>query len=868
MFPTNEDIPVLIDTTESKKFSGVTDDYAEFLQSSGITYQIVDYYLQVGEITKVQGWILHLSVIISQVQQLLELVIPLLSKENVAFKIPMNKGMAHDLLTGDLGIPQLGKVITIYPEDDAQALCIARKLIGETKHFEGPRVLTDVRLGSVVFTRYGGIVPIIRFGAEGNKEKYIYDIQGQLIRDPYSIPFLLPVGVQWPFGELVSYALPATKKTLRNVYKPISYLKTEPRGSVMLGLYLKNLFRVKKCVIKQGFRNMASDLAGRDIQDRLVWQYKLYQQLAGVIPMPAIFDQFQEEEGTYLVMEYIQGESLLNKLTKLNPQHTRWQDLSVSIQLKIVDYLITIVSIVSRLHERGYVHRDVVPVNFILDKKDRIFLIDNELTYSLSENYPAPPFDLGTAGFMSPEQQAIETPTIKEDIYGLGGTMLESLTGLTPVKFNTADTAFLFESLCFFIGNQPLASMITACLHHDPGRRPDTPLIYAVLTQYRKTLDANPPARKTHAEYPTTKLTQVQSLITASLKGLTKPPIAYINDIWYSLKPGLENVVGVKQKEYSVAPGLTKGLAGICYMLARAHRSGVQTESCKIGFHQSWEVLERHFLQEEGALSPGFYMGTAGIALALSQCIASGLLNDTPSIRERITYCLDIQPIAPDLANGLAGQGITLLQCQDHVIQDIFPRLLGNVADRIIGLQQKDGSWKVEQVSSFGYGVTGITWFLLAYLSVHRNTVIQSKAEKALQWILKKEKGQRGDVLTFIKAYQVLQEIRYKKRAEAGLSVLASHPVNVDFTQQSGLAGLGELYLEAAKVLNQEAWQQRANWIAHVFQHTFFQIEKGSGYWVMEENNGPTADFMHGNSGVIHFLLRYSHPSIGYRFLQ
>ncbi len=119
-------------------------------------------------------------------------------------------------------------------------------------------------------------------------------------------------------------------------------------------------------------------------------------------------------------MQYITGTSLYNKLKEINSISKSWHDLTISESVQLLTYLIQIVIAISNLHKKGYVHRDIVPVNFLIDKSEKLFLIDLELTYSLRENKPSPPFTLGTPGFASPEQQAISRPTTKEDIYGLG----------------------------------------------------------------------------------------------------------------------------------------------------------------------------------------------------------------------------------------------------------------------------------------------------------------------------------------------------------------------------------------------------------------------------------------------------------------
>ena len=68
-----------------------TEDYSSILKFYGLEFKKVDYYLQVGELKTVQGWILHLSVVISKIPDLLESVVPFLTEGNIPFKIVMDK---------------------------------------------------------------------------------------------------------------------------------------------------------------------------------------------------------------------------------------------------------------------------------------------------------------------------------------------------------------------------------------------------------------------------------------------------------------------------------------------------------------------------------------------------------------------------------------------------------------------------------------------------------------------------------------------------------------------------------------------------------------------------------------------------------
>ena len=76
------------------------------------------------------------------------------------------------------------------------------------------------------------------------------------------------------------------------------------------------------------------------------------------------------------------------------------------------------------------------------------------------------------------------------------------------------------------------------------------------------------------------------------------------------------------------------------------------------------------------------------------------------------------------------------------------------------------------------------------------------------------------------------------------------------------MAGLAEVYLVAAKVFNDPQWKERADFIVNTLLHVRRRKEEDSCYWITEDDKIPTADFMVGNSGILHLLLRYNSPTM------
>lgn len=876
------------------------EDYSEILIAHDLNHSVSGYYLQVGKITKTQGWLLHLSVIISQVESIFQTIIPVLKKHNIPFKIPIDREACINLLQGYFGEAQIGKIITIYPETDYDALLWAKRLAVLTASYKGPYVPTDIHLGGAVYTRYGGFNPIRIVDSFGKEEKFIYNHNREVIKDEYSIPFSLPEGIAWPFTELKSPLPHREPSILNHLYKPLEKLKTDVRGNVYKGLYLKGVFRVTKCVIKQGKKNMSSEDNGRDMSDRLKWQQELYHQLSDTVPLPRVIDLFQQSGDTYLVIEYVNGSSLYDQRMKMISDLS-WFDIPQKVSLQLIDYLIEIVDIIDRLHKKGYVHRDIAPGNFLIDNKKRIILIDIELAYCYSEKKPPIPFSYGTPGFMSPEQQMMLAPTVKEDIYGLGALMISVFTGFSPTKFNIFSLESIYKSLSFFIGSSEIASLIANCLSLESNYRPELHQIKGSLAKYRKELEnlANPKKIK---EFTTSVNEQeLIAIIGEALTGLSRPPIVMLSDMWYSKTGKNEHFKTIQQKEYSRYIGLYEGVGGIIYLLSRAKQLNYDITPCMNGYLRGWEFIEEQVFSFPQGIKASLYKGCYGVALSLKEAMKSGLKENSDLNKERVKKCLEISTSSLDIANGLAGKGVAILQCIDLLDNETFKKLLNNCIDGLLSSQGRDGSWSFSYLQenkikkediSFGYGITGITWFLLQVNFLYPDVKLEEAAIRSLDWLLKRtnnleslfnselfhkkilvgpERGdeRKGVILAFIKAYQTLGIPKYKQITEQALYRYPANIIKNDLSQDSGLAGLGEIYLEAFKVFKKEDWQKRAGWITNIYIHLMRRDMGESGYWMLEENNSPTADFMIGNSGIIHYLLRFLYPQqIGYRFFE
>lgn len=875
-------------------------DYGRRVESLGCTVVRRGPWASVGTAARVQGWKLHLSSVPVEAVVLLDTVVPCLRADSVAFKVANDVQVLSQLNEGRLGPTQIGKFMTIYPHSDDEARDIALELMALTAAFHGPVIATDRRLGAIVYTRYGGFNPVVLHNRLGLFMTAIYAPDGSLRSDAYRVPFVPPEGVADPFAgiEYAPGGVPAVEasaaanRLLGPGYLILDIIRPDAKGAVLRALDLRSQDTVALKVIKQGRQYCYADVYGRDIRTRLQRQAQLHARLEGIIPIPQADPYFEHAGDGYLPLAYIEGRTV-EQVAHAALANRSWASLADAQQERLLGYLAQLVIAVQALHAAGYVHHDLTASNVWIGEDGCVYLLDLELAHRVGD--PVPAFGMGTLGFVSPDQLARRPPAFADDVYAIGCVMVLVLTGLDPRRVLFGGEERCAERLAVVARGSPpaLLANIAACLSPDAAARPALADVLAVLRGVlqagRRTAPqaaGNSPAAQAAEPGP-----NAAQLVAQGIQGILTQTIVDEegSGLWLSAADGRAHAGSAGVGAYTLQPDANHGVAGVVYLLGRLARAGWTSQAVRTRVEQAAAWLLSQPLGPDDL--PGLHFGRAGTAVALCEALAGGLLPREPATERYITAALLGRLDWPDITHGAAGQGVAALYCADRLGA---PALLGaahGCAGYLVDTQQPDGSWKMppgvegmsgETLTGFAHGVAGMVYFLAEYDrrfsggGAHAawrrgaawllEAAIPTRGGEVLEWQYSDQNpvhwhwwchGGPGIALTLLRLYEQSGEDHFARAAERALR---EHPVDGRYgnlSQCHGLSGLGEIYLEAARVLGGSEWQHRAAAVADLL-FALRRDEGGAVTWLVEDPQAVTADLMVGTSGVVHFFARLS----------
>src|SRR5579859_5991400 len=142
--------------------------------------------------------------------------------------------------------------------------------------------------------------------------------------------------------------------------------------------------------------------------------------------LPRIYDYFEERQRWYLVMDYIDGETLEQVLA-------RAPEGNLSVE-KAIQYALQLCTVLHYLHTQvpPIIFRDLKPTNILVTPADHLYLIDFGIARFFKPGKMKDTIALGSPGYAAPEQYGKAQTTALADIYSFGATLHHLLSGRDP----------------------------------------------------------------------------------------------------------------------------------------------------------------------------------------------------------------------------------------------------------------------------------------------------------------------------------------------------------------------------------------------------------------------------------------------------
>jgi tRNA A-37 threonylcarbamoyl transferase component Bud32 len=841
-----------------------------------------------GSAPRQQGWKLHLSATVLSAADVLCRSLPVLLAEDASFKVAASPRVLTRLNQGESGLSQIAKFVTVYPNDDEQAVRLAVALDRATRGLRGPAIPSDRALapGSLVHYRYGGFGNRTMQLPAGEVVPAISAPDGALFPDRRLPVYRAPEWVKDPFEASGVVERPATPPPLlAGRYRLVSLLGRSPRGEVYLAL---DLAHARRCVLKRARSHASVDVNGHDARDRLRHEAAVLARVAatGAAP-PAVYDLVEADDELWLAMEDVDGVALHSYLV-----HRYAEGRPVGTD-EVVAWGRQLAIGLAGVHALGLVYRDLKPANVIRAADGRLRLIDFELAYDLSGS--ASIFGVGTRGFMSPQQAAQQRPTVADDIYGLGALLYFAATGAEPSQ--APDRTNLLTRAPSLLNPgiaHDVERVLVRLLQAEPAERYAS--MYAVDAALARVeaATASPPAGlgaeprvepAAAARRRSRRLARRlgDSLCATAVAAADGPGLTWVNSHTAGLRVAYRTLdVG--------AAGIVLGLAELVSELHEPRHRAVLAEAAR------WL---RTAPAPEGPPVAGLYVGEAGIGAALlraGQVLGNVDLVEAAAARGRWVASLPLA--SPDLFNGAAGRLRFHLLLWDETGDAEHLAAAGRIGDWLLAAATVDEAggrrwifppgmdgFSGQAFAGYAHGAAGIGDALLDLYAATGHARFREGARGAARWLSRLaapslvdgsgldwptvEGGGRRGGLWCHGATGIGRFFLHAARHEllpgaAGTAARAARMAArgtrwAGPVQCHGLAGAIELLLDVYQAEGRHEYLAEARSLARLLES--FAVERdGLLVWPSDSPVEFTPAYMVGYAGVAVCLLRLSAP--------
>lgn len=716
------------------------------------------YARPVGTPYQEHGWKLHVSARADQLSDVASIVLPALVRARCAFKLAVSADVLRELNDGITAPAAVGKAFTVYPQAD-QVSSIAQRLVELLDGWQGPRVLSDRRVSgqAPVYYRYGPFHALWQSDPAGRLISVINGPNGQTFDSEATLEYRQPPWVNDPFAmESQSAASPTHEVLLGGRYKVIGGVTKSGRGTVYRAVQLTS---GQPVIVKQARPLVAEDHEGLDVRMRLRNERRVLEALAGVEHVPQLIDHFRHGDDEYLVVSD-QGEFNLADDVAHNGRY-------VSSGRRNADSLAKqLARTLCDIHARGVVVRDVTPGNIVVSD-DGVSLVDFGIAVVGNVVVRG-----ATPGYAPSWQQQGAPPSVADDAYALGMTLLFAVSGLHPVNSDDSDIVQLRarQTLTSLASRAPMPvlSVIRDLIECDPKNAGEV---------LRRVRSAEPRQRTYrpvhHAGLPAITDTLIDEVI-AHLRGVLCMQVTELMGRDSSASPP-----GHDSSVYT-------GAAGIGLELVRhLYEPAVQDVLPELAAFARQRVSDVR-------LPPGLYVGSTGVEIFLRELIDQGV--DVPSLAEEQIFPPEPwSPEGDDLFVGASGIGLGHLILQRY---DRDPRHLVAARHLMGSIRFADGvrtpfEDKTPVPPRTGIDVTaGRAHGLAGALTLGLRLAQRLPSDRALVGGLVADLARRARILT------------------ARATTPSAAPLSVSWCR--GLTGIAHTLIDASDTLGEPSWMRIA----------------------------------------------------------
>ncbi|MEV0644213.1 class III lanthionine synthetase LanKC [Phytomonospora sp. NPDC050363] len=559
--------------------------------------------------TPAQGWKIHASASVESAEKVLEAVWEYCMPRDIGFKFLRSSGALAARVSKYAPRGYSGKLVTIYPADDAQCETLLNELGAVLDGTPNPYILSDLRWGEgPLFVRYGAFTN--RFGVDDKGEvvPVIETPDGTLVPDRRDPVFYVPDWVTLPDFLKPAFAARNAVTVGDLPYTIEKVLHFSNGGGIYAG---RDTRTGEQVVLKEGRPHAGLDSAGHDAVRRVEHEHAILTRLAGIPGVPRVHDLFWLGEHRFMVMEHVEGDVLSRAIvlkyplidaTATDADFAEFTEWAVSVHAKVEETI-------EAIHDRGIVYGDLHLFNIMVGAEGEVRLLDFEVASTVESGTRA---GLGNQGFAAPRSMS----GIEADRYALACLRLALFLPMTNLLWLHRPKARHF------------AEIISEHFPVDPAFLDKGVAVIAPPTAPAEEVPVFAPDP---AAWPALRDGMTRAIMASATPG--RDDRLYPGDVQQFAVGGL---------------GLAYGAAGVLYALA-------STGAGRFPEHEEW--LRSRALNPPGGTRPGLYDGLHGVAFALER------LDRRQDALDVLDICLreDWESLGPDLSGGLSGVGLNLL---------------------------------------------------------------------------------------------------------------------------------------------------------------------------------------------------------------